>query len=281
MPRQADNDATTQFVEAGNVLYAYRRFGEDRGVPLLFLQHFTGTMNNWDPILTDGIGRERPVILFDNAGIGRSGGETPTTVSEMARAAISFVHALGIEQVDLFGFSLGGFVAQQVCLLEPTLVRRAILAGTGPAGGEGMTIYSSEVQDALRLPTVAERLLRLFFSASAASQAAGRAWLERIAARKDRQPETGPAVAWAQLQAIQAWGRSDEHGGERLSYLESITQPVLVINGHDDIIVPTVNSFLLQQNLANAWLILYPDSGHGAQFQYPSAVAALTRSFLA
>lgn len=281
MPRQSDSEATTQFVEADNVRYAYRRFGERYGVPLLFLQHYTGTMNNWDPVLTNGIGRARPVILFDNAGVGQSGGKTPTTVTEMARAVISFVRALGLEQVDLFGFSIGGFVAQQVCALEPALVRRAILAGTGPAGGERMTSFSPKVQEAFLLPTPAERLRALFFAPTPTSQAAGRAWLERIAARKDRQPETGPAVAQAQLQAIQAWGRGDEHGGERFSYLRSIRQPVLVINGHDDIMVPTVNSFLLQQNLPSAWLILYPDSGHGALFQFPLEVAEQARVFLA
>jgi|SRR5882672_4496616 len=271
----------TRFVEAGGIRFGFRRFGNEEGIPLVFLQHFTGTMDNWDPILTNRLAETRPVVLFDNAGIGRSTGTTPTTVAAMARDATGFIRTLGAPMVDLFGFSVGGFVAQEIAVQASDLVRCMVLAGTGPQGGEGMAQFSPKVFEILAREgaTVEERLLELFFSPTEASQAAGRAWLGRIATRQaDREPPSPENVAAAQLQAIQAWGKGQ---GDRRVYLQRIKQPVLVMNGKDDIMVPTINSFILQQELPNAQLILYPDSGHAAVFQYPDVVGDETNHFLA
>ena len=272
--------APTSFIGTPGIRFAYRRFGREGGAaPVLFLQHFFGTMDTWDPLLTDRIAADRPVILFDNAGIGRTTGTTPTRITDMARHALSFVRALGIEKLDLFGFGLGGFIAQQILIFDPRLVRRAVLAGTGPRGGEGMSHYSPEVHSILSHvgPHATQRQLELFFAPTPTSQAAGKAWLQRIGRRRDLEPHASPAVGLAQLQAIQEWGRID---GERYAYLKAIHQPILVINGHNDIMVPTVNSFILQQQLPNARLLLYPDSGHAAHFQYASEVGPEVARFL-
>lgn len=271
----------TLFADAVGKTFSYRKFGTEAGTPLLFLQHFTGTMDNWDPILTNTLAQTRPIILFDNAGVGRSTGATPPTMGEMADDAIAFVKALGIDEIDLFGFSLGGFISQEILLRAPELIRRAVLLGTGPTGGEGMAEFSPKVVSIVTRPnsTFEERCLELFFSPTETSQAAGKAWLERVASRtSDREPACGPEVAQAQLAAIQGFGRGN---GDRPGTLAKIKQPVLVINGHDDIMVPTINSFILQQELPNAKLIVYPDSGHAAQFQFPDEIAFQTEHFLA
>lgn len=272
--------APTRFQDIGDVRLAYRRFGKAGATPVVCVQHFTGTMNNWDPIHTSRLAQDREVILVDYRGVGRSEGQTPESVQALAADIIAFIHALGLRQVDVFGFSLGGFVAQQVALDAPTLARRLILAGTGPSGGEGMAEFSPQVMEIIARPdtTGAQRQLELFFSPSADSQAKGRAWHARIAARQnDREPESGPQVAQAQLVAITRWGVVD---GERYATLAQITQSTLVVNGHNDIMVPTVNSYVLQQRLPNARLVLYPDSGHGAHFQYPEEFAETAVRFL-
>ena len=272
--------APTRFQEVGDVRLAYRRFGKEGAPPLVCLQHFTGTMNNWYPIHINRLARDRPVVLVDYRGVGRSSSETPDSMQGMARDIIAFIHALGAEQVDLFGFSLGGMVAQQIALDAPKLVRRLILAGTGSSGGEGMAAFSPQVQEIVNRPnsTAAERMLELFFSPTATSQAAGKAWLSRIAVRQaDREPEAAPQVAAAQLAALAAWGQVT---GERYGSLKNITQRTLVVNGHNDIMVPTVNSFILQQKLPDARLMLFPDSGHGAHFQFPEEFAEATARFL-
>jgi pimeloyl-ACP methyl ester carboxylesterase len=238
-------------------------------------------MDNWDPIHTNRLAQDRPVVLVDYRGVGRSSGETPDSMQGMGRDIIDFIRALGAKQADIFGFSIGGMVAQQIALDAPELVRRLILAGTGPSGGEGMAAFSPQVQEIIGRPnsTPAERGLALFFSPTATSQAAGKAWFARIAARQvDREPPASPQVAAAQLAALKAWGQVT---GERYGYLKNITQRTLVVNGHDDIMVPTVNSFILQQKLPNARLMLFPDSGHGAHFQFPEEFAETAARFLA
>jgi pimeloyl-ACP methyl ester carboxylesterase len=275
------DSAPTQFQEVGDVRLAYRRFGKEGAPPLVCLQHFTGTMDNWDPIHTNRLAQDRPVVLVDYRGVGRSSGETPDSMQGMARDIIAFIHALSAEQADIFGFSIGGMVAQQIALDAPNLVRRLILVGTGPSGGEGMAAFSPQVQEIIGRPnsTPAERRLALFFAPTATSQAAGRAWLARITARQvDREPLASPQVAVAQLAALKAWGQVT---GERYGSLKNIPHPTLVVNGHDDIMVPTVNSFILQQKLPNARLMLFPDSGHGAHFQFPEEFAEAAARFLA
>lgn len=261
--------APTQFVEANGVRYAYRRFGNEAGVPLVFLQHFRGGLDHRDPAVTDPLARDRPVILFDNAGVGASTGKTPSTIRGMADHVASFVEALGLQQVDIFGFSMGGTVAQEFALNHPQRVRRLLLVGTAPEGGEGLGLGSKpDVAKAATNPVnTREDFLFLFFAPSSSSQAAGRAFWERRHLRKiDVDPETRPESYQAMGAASEEWAKVK---GERYARLKQITQPVLVVNGHNDIMVPTYNSYLLQQHLPNARLILYPDSGHASQYQYP------------
>jgi pimeloyl-ACP methyl ester carboxylesterase len=273
--------APTQFQEIGDIRLAYRRFGKEGAPPLVCLQHFTGRMDNWDPIHTNRLAQDRPVVLVDYRGVGRSSGGTPDSMQGLGRDIIAFIRTLGAKQADIFGFSIGGMVAQQIALDAPEVVRRLILAGTGPSGGEGMAAFSPKVQEIFsRLKSKpAERALELFFSPSAASQAAGKAWLGRILARQvDREPEASPQVAGAQLAALAKWGQVT---GERYASLKNIPHRTLVVNGHDDIMVPTLNSFILQQKLPDAQLILYPDSGHGAHFQFAVEFAEAAARFLA
>jgi pimeloyl-ACP methyl ester carboxylesterase len=272
--------APTQFVEANGICFAYRRFGKSGGVPLVFNQHFTGTMDHWDPAVTDGLATTREVILFNNAGISSTSGEVPASVEEMAVNAVAFIRALGLAKVDVLGFSLGGLVAQALTLAEPGLVRRLVLVGTGPRGGEGMATLTPEAQ-AVFGATYAhpdDVWLGVFFTPTEKSQSAGRAFLERFRLRQqDRDPDVNEKVAPAQIEAISKWG-APRAGA--FDYLREITQPALVINGSNDVIIYTVNSFILQQNLPNAQLILYPDSNHGSQYQYPALFVADVTRFL-
>jgi pimeloyl-ACP methyl ester carboxylesterase len=260
--------APTQFVEANGVRFAYRRFGKIGGVPLVFNQHFTGTMDHWDPAVTDGLAQEREVILFNNAGVSSSSGEVPTTFQGMGANAIAFIKALQLTKVDVLGFSIGGFVAQEITLQAPDLVRRLILVGTGPRGGEGMGSLTPEAQQifSATYDPPDHLWLAVHFTPSEASQAAGREFLQRFRRRvKGRDPDVNEKVAPAQLEAIGKWGVAQKS----FDYLKAIKQPTLVVNGGKDVIVYSVNSFILQQNLPNAQLILYPDANHGSQYQYP------------
>jgi pimeloyl-ACP methyl ester carboxylesterase len=272
--------APTQFVEANGIRFAYRRFGKSGGVPLVFNQHFTGTMDHWDPAVTDGFAKDREVILFDNAGISSSSGEVPTSIEEMAADAAAFVKALGLTEVDVLGFSLGGLVAQTFAIAEPELVRRVVLVGTGPRSGEGMATLTPEAQ-AIFGATYEEPdnlWLRVHFTPSERSQAAGREFLKRFRLRSEgRDPEVSEKVAPAQLEALGKWG---EPRAIPYEYLKKLTQPALIVNGGADVIMYTVNSFILQQNIPNAQLILYPDANHGSQYQFPELFVRHVSIFL-
>lgn len=272
-------DAPTRFVEANGTRYAYRRFGATDGNPLVFLQHFTGTMDSWDPSVVDGFARERPVVLFDNAGVGRSGGTTPDDMASMADHAVAFIAALALTRVDLLGFSLGGFIAQIVVAHHPELVRRLILAGTGPEGGQGIERMAAVVGRGVQASPAQPRLF-LFFGQTESSQGAGRAFIERQSLRTiDRDPDSSEQAIAAQLKAIVGWGTAPAADG--VARLRRITQPVLVVNGKADVMVPTINSFVLFEQLPDARLVLYPDSGHGALFQHADAFVGEGLRFLA
>ena len=269
----------TQFVEANGIRFAYRRFGIAGGVPLVFNQHFTGTMDHWDPAVTNGLAKEREVILFNNAGVSSSSGEVPTTIAGRGANAIAFINALGLTKVDVLGFSIGGFVAQEITLRAPDLVRNLVLVGTGPRGGPGMGALTPEAQKIFSATyDPADHLwLAVHFTASKASQAAGHEFLKRLRLRsKDRDPDVNEKVAPAQIEAIGKWGAAQK----AFDYLKAIKQPTLVVNGSKDVIVYTVNSFILEQNLPNAQLILYPDASHGSQYQYPDVFVRHVSMFL-
>jgi pimeloyl-ACP methyl ester carboxylesterase len=280
MTQHNHQTAPTQFVEANGIRFAYRRFGNPAGVPLVFNQHFTGTLDHWDPAVTDGFAEDREVILFNNAGVSSSSGEVPTTIEKMGANAVAFIKALGLTKVDVLGFSIGGFVAQEIALQVPELVRRLVLVGTGPRGGEGMATLTPEAQEifgaAYNEPD--HLWLRVHFTRSEKSQAAGREFLKRFRLRaENRDPEVNEKVAPAQIAAIDEWGAPREKPFE---YLKSIRQPTLVVNGVKDVIIYAVNSFILQQHLPDAELILYPDANHGSQFQYPERFVRHVSLFL-
>jgi pimeloyl-ACP methyl ester carboxylesterase len=272
--------APTQFVEAGGIRFAYRRFGKSGGVPLVFNMHFTGTMDHWDPAVTDGLAEDREVILFDNAGISLSSGEVPASIDEMAANAVAFIKALGLTQVDVLGFSLGGLVAQELTLAEPKLVRRLVLIGTGPRSGEGMASLTPQAQKIFgaTYDEPDQLWLHVFFTPSERSQAAGREYLKRFRLRtKDRDPDVSDKAAPAQIEALAKWGAPRENPYD---YLKALRQPTLAVNGGADVIIYSVNSFILQQHIPNAQLILYPDANHGSQYQYPELFVRHVSMFL-
>jgi len=256
--------APNEFIEASGIKFAYRRLGPREGMPLILLQHFTGTMDSWDPAVVNGLAASRPVIVFDNSGVGQSSGKTPDNVAQMVTDAEQFIAALGFAKVDLLGYSLGGFIAQSVAAKKSGLVRKLILVGTAPQGGEEHLL--KVLKEAFSHKEAPDTRLPLFFTSSAASQAAGRAFLDRASVRTvDRDPESNKAVSDPQAKALIDWCASKDPEN---AILNAIDQPVLVVSGSDDTMLPDGNAYFMFKHLKNAQLILYPDSGHGALFQY-------------
>ena len=269
----------TRYAEGGGIRFAYRRFGMPGRPPLLFLQHFMGTMDDHDPALSDGFAGDREVILFNNIGVASSSGIVPDTIEAMARDAITFTDALRLTTVDLVGHSMGGLVAQEVALARPDLVHRLVLVGTGARGGEGIGALPAWVAELFtrKYERQEDMWLPILFAPTRTSQAAGRAYIERIVARADRDTPVSDQSIVAQRAAIAAYGAAKDPSYASLKGLEL---PVLVVNGTDDIIIPTINSYILQQFLPDAELILYPDAGHGSHFQYPGLFVRHARIFL-
>ena len=276
MSSYSHETAPTQFVEAEGVRFAYRRFGKSGGSPLVFLQYFNANMDDWDPFVTNGLGLDRDVILFDNAGIASSGGDTPSTVAEMARHVVAFCHALGLNEIDAFGFSLGGMIVQQLAHDHPKMIRRLILLGTGPRGGEGMTFTELSAEE--QADPVAF-LLGAFFAPTETSQAAGKAFLERLQWRRDdRDLPVSKKAAEGQLNAIREWGAIPS--SNRYAMLGKIEQKTLIVHGNKDIVVQPINALILAERLPDAQLIVYPDASHGAQYQHASLFLRQANLFL-
>src|SRR3984893_3457307 len=275
--------APTQFVEANGIRFAYRRWGKRSGLPLVFNHHLNGNLDNWDPAVLDGLAKEREVIIFNNAGVASSTGDVPATFAGTARNAEAFVDALGLKQIDLLGFSLGGMVAQQITLDRPELIRRLILVGTAQRGfdagnGQGHITPETAAIFAVSYDPPENLWLKGFFTDSKKSQEAGRAYLKRYFSRtENRDAPVNDKVAPAQTAAIGEWGTVK---GERFAYLKKITQPALVVSGNHDIIIYPVNALHLVQNMANAKLIVYPDANHGSWYQNHEDFVFETNRFL-
>ncbi|VXC07188.1 Alpha/beta hydrolase [Arthrobacter sp. 9V] len=268
----------TKTVTANGVSYAYREMGPKGGVPVVFLIHLAGTMDNWDPRIIEPIAAKHHVITFSNRGVGASTGSVPDTIEGMADDAASFIKALGYPQVDLFGFSLGGMIAQSLVLKHPGLVRKLVLAGTGPAGGEGIqkimgTTYYDVLRGALTRQDPKEFL---FFNRNATGKPAARAFINRLKERTtNREAPIKLKAFHTQLKAIKRWGLSPS------ADLGVITQPTLIANGDNDRMVPSVLSSDMLRRIPGSELVIYPDSGHGGIFQFHDRFVPVALEFLA
>ena len=269
----------TRTISAGGVDFRVRELGKHNGgTPVVFLTHLAAVLVNWDPRVIDGIAARHHVITFSNRGIGASSGEPANSVEQMADDAITFIKGMGLQKVDLVGFSLGGMVAQEIVLKEPQLVRKMVLAGTGPAGGEGIsTVAGVTFYDMLRgFFSGQDAKQFLFFTRTPNGIEAGKAFLARLQERTDdRDKDISVSAFLAQLEALRTWG------SKAPADLSVVKQPVLVVNGEDDRMVPTVNTRDLARRLPNSQLILYPDAGHGGAFQFHAEFVASTIGFLA
>lgn len=271
-------DAPTKTVDVGGTTFAYRDLGPRTDPPVIFLNHLAAVLDNWDPRVVDGLASQRRVITFDNRGVGTSQGTTPSSIAEMANDAVAFIKALGLDKVDLFGFSMGGFVAQVIAAEHPELVRKVILAGTGPAGGEGIENVTrlTYVDMAKGAVTLRDAKYYLFFTETPNGRSAAREFLSRLKERtENRDDKISISSFRAHLKAIQDWGAQEP------ADLSRIGQPVFVANGDHDRMVPTVNSTDLAQRLPNATLTIYPDAGHGGIFQYHKSFVPEALEFLA
>ncbi|MCX5319953.1 alpha/beta fold hydrolase [Streptomyces sp. NBC_00120] len=270
-------NAPTRTITAGGVTFAYRELGPQSGVPVVFLTHLAAVLDNWDPRVVDGIAARRRVITFDNRGVGASSGSTPRTIQAMAKDAITFIRALGFEYVDLHGFSMGGMIAQVIAQTEPQLVRKLVLTGTGPAGGEGIKNVTrlSHFDTVRGLLTLQDPKQFLFFTRTANGRRGGKEFLARLKERTDCRDKAISLTSYsAQLKAIRRWGTERPHD------LSVIHQPVLVANGESDRMVPTKNSVDLARRVPNGELSIYPDAGHGGIFQYHGQFVETALEFL-
>jgi pimeloyl-ACP methyl ester carboxylesterase len=270
-------NAPTRTVTAGGVDFAYRELGPKTGIPVIFLTHLAANLDNWDPRVVDGIAAKHHVITFDNRGVGASSGKVPDTVEAMANDAVTFIRALGFEKVDILGFSLGGMIAQVIALQEPQLVRKLILTGTGPAGGEGIDKVTriSNLDLARALLTLRDPKTYLFFTRTPNGKQSAKEFLARLKERTENRDKAMSLSGYrAQLKAIHRWGL------QQPADLSVIEQPVLVANGDNDRMVPTTNTVDLDRRLPNSELVIYPDAGHGGIFQNHREFVETTLEFL-
>lgn len=282
--------AVTQYIDVLGIKTAYRLFGTSDGTPLLFCMHFRGNMDFWDPLLINALAKSRPLLLFDNHGVGKSSGEVPPTFAKWASVAIALVKALGIEQVDVFGFSMGGMVAQMMALNAPELTRRLVLGGTTPSGGEGIISGPDWPFPMLLKAGTAdqdseEAFLKTFYTQSPSKQSRGKEWWKRIHERdENRSPLLDVEGTMRQVAVVQAWQSPGPHPDLSYSRLGELKMPVFVVNGDDDIIVPTENSIVMFKKIRegnrNCHLHLYPDTGHGFLNEYAEMFAAHLALFL-
>jgi pimeloyl-ACP methyl ester carboxylesterase len=274
-------DAETQVVGASNGIdYAYRVTGDSDATPLVMLQHFRGNLDNWDPALVDALAHGHRVITFDNRGVAASSGTTPRTVAHMAFDAIDFIDALGVGAVDLLGFSLGSFVAQEIALTRPAIVRSLVLAASAPQGARGMLGWAPEVIDAIGEPeTSPAGYLGVFFHDSETSRAAGQQVAGRVfgARTVGRDAPTTWQTRLAQYDAVCAWGQPNHSLLERVS---AIDKPVFVASGDSDPMILPHYSYLLAGLIPDARLKIYPDAAHGFLFQHHAEFAADVDAFL-
>ncbi|MFZ2573839.1 MAG: alpha/beta hydrolase [Trichococcus flocculiformis] len=262
---------------ANGITYVYRELGEKIGIPIVFFTHLSANLDNWDPRIIDGIAKQHWVITFDNTGVGLSSGQVPGTIKEMAEDAIDFIKALGFKQIDILSFSMGGMIAQELLELEPTLIRKVILTGTGPRGGKGIeNVTKISNQDLVRaIFTLKDVKTYLFFTRTSNGKKKAKEFLARIKERKqNRDKMISLKGYYTQLKAINRWGKSTP------ADLSKIKQPILVVNGEADRMVPTENSYDLVQRLLNSKLVIYKDAGHGAIFQYHQEFAKEVLAFL-
>jgi pimeloyl-ACP methyl ester carboxylesterase len=269
--------AQTKFINVDGTRYAYRVLGNKSGIPVVMLQGSFFNMDEWDPKVTNGLAQSFKVIIFDNKGQGATNGKTPNNIPDMARDAVSFIKALGYPKVNLLGFSMGGYMTQEILLTEPQLVNKVILASTGPKGAEGLSDLPTRLGEVSK-KTPDDQLLSLLFTQSDYSQDAGKSFLERIHQRTvDRDLETTNESNGQQVAAVLDWAQPKDGTFDQL---KTITHPVLIFEGHYDRLVPVVNSFNLYQNIPNARLVLFPDAAHGAIFQYTDLFLAEAVPFL-
>ena len=268
-------DAPTQYIEVDGIRYAYRSLGKQTGIPMVCLQHFTGTLDNWDPIIINGLANERPIIAIDNTGIGNSGGTTPDNVQDMAQIAIKIITALEIRKCDVLGYSLGGFIAQTIAATKPDLFRKIILAGTAPQRTKALRSFPQLVEKAFQQQGI-EVYLYIFATKSEKSRKLLTATYQRLMERKnDRDKETGMPSVQAQVKALTRWGTDPV-----TIRLSEIHQPVMIVQGSNDEMMDSDTSLELFKQIPNALLFYYPDSAHGSFFQYPEMFVNQANYFL-
>jgi pimeloyl-ACP methyl ester carboxylesterase len=257
--------AETKFITLDGNKIAYRVLGEKAGIPLVLVAPLGDAMDDWDPAITNGLAQKNKVILFDISGVGTSGGTTPDNIPDMAKQTVALIKGLGYNKVNLLGFSMGSFISEQIALNEPALINKIILTGTGPKGSLGLSDLPKFLAAAANL-TPEQVFLASFFSSSETSQSAGKSSYERVQERQvNRDPAINGASFTNEVKAVLGWAQPDANA---LTELKSVKQPVLIVQGENDALVPVVNAINMSHSLPNAQLIVYPDAGHAAFFQY-------------